>query len=73
MGDPRGLEQAKKSDALKEGWTARVGTHLVPGVSPYIERACSSSCEAVLFSDKQEGCYKANWSEGYKKGGTDKS
>jgi hypothetical protein len=35
MGDPRELEWAKKPDALKEGWTARTGTHMVHGVSPY--------------------------------------
>jgi hypothetical protein len=29
MGDPRELEWAKKPDALKEGWTARTGTHMV--------------------------------------------
>jgi hypothetical protein len=28
MGDPRELEWAKKPDALKEGWTARTGTHM---------------------------------------------
>ena len=27
MGDPRELEWAKKPDALKESWTARIGTH----------------------------------------------
>ena len=35
MGDPRELEWAKKPDALKESWTARIGTHMVHGVSPY--------------------------------------
>jgi hypothetical protein len=35
MSDPRELEWAKKPDALKEGWTARTGTHMVHGVSPY--------------------------------------
>jgi hypothetical protein len=34
IGNPRELEWAKKPDALKEGWTARVGTHST-GVSPY--------------------------------------
>ena len=38
-----------------------------------VERACSSSCETVLFFDKQEGCHKANRSEGYKKRGTDEN
>jgi hypothetical protein len=33
MDDPRELEWAKKPDALKEGWTARTGTHMVHGVS----------------------------------------
>ena len=28
MGDPRELEWAKKPDALKESWTARIGTHV---------------------------------------------
>ena len=28
MGDPRELEWAKKPDALKESWTARIGTHM---------------------------------------------
>ena len=28
MGDPRELEQAKKPNALKESWTARIGTHV---------------------------------------------
>jgi hypothetical protein len=35
MGYPRELEWAKKPDALKESWTARIGTHMVHGVSPY--------------------------------------
>jgi hypothetical protein len=35
MGDPRELEWTKKPDALKESWTARIGTHMVHGVSPY--------------------------------------
>jgi hypothetical protein len=39
MGDPRELEWAKKPDALKESWTARIGTHMVHGVSPYINWA----------------------------------
>jgi hypothetical protein len=36
MGDPRELEWAKKPDALKESWMARIGTHMVHRVSPYI-------------------------------------
>jgi hypothetical protein len=28
MGDPRELEWAKKPNALKESWTARIGTHM---------------------------------------------
>jgi hypothetical protein len=37
MGDPRELEWAKKPDALKESWTARIGTHMVHRVSPYTQ------------------------------------
>jgi hypothetical protein len=37
MGDPRELEWAKKPDALKESWMARIGTHMVHGVSPYTD------------------------------------
>jgi hypothetical protein len=37
MGDPRELEWAKKPDALKESCTARIGTHMIHGVSPYSE------------------------------------
>ena len=32
VGNPRELEWAKKPDALKEGWKARVGTHMVHGI-----------------------------------------
>jgi hypothetical protein len=35
MGNPRELEWAKKPDALKESWTARIETHMVHGVSLY--------------------------------------
>jgi hypothetical protein len=35
MGDPGELEYGYRADALKESWKARVGTHMVHGVSPY--------------------------------------
>ena len=44
----------------------------VPQANPVVERACSLSCEAALFSNKQEGCHKANWPKSHEKGGTDK-
>jgi hypothetical protein len=47
MGDPRELEWAKKPDALKESWTARIGTHMVHGVSPYTHYDGQISQKAV--------------------------
>jgi hypothetical protein len=48
MGDPRELEWAKKPNALKEGWMARTGTHMVHGMSPYTDHVMIVSCSRVV-------------------------
>jgi hypothetical protein len=53
MGDPRELEWAEKPDALKEGWTARTGTHMVHGVSPY--RICTGRAGCNSKGGAREG------------------
>jgi hypothetical protein len=61
MGDPRELEWAKKPDALKESWTARIGTHMVHGVSPYSIHRRHTSRNRPQQNGVAE---RANWTMG---------
>ena len=67
MGDPRELEWAKKPDALKESWTARIGTHMVHGIPltdlglPYLKELLIAN---FTGADETWTCFTSEFSPG---------
>ena len=54
MGDPRELEWAKKPDALKESWTARIGTHVYTEFPLHKAKKKKFSVSSTLDSDEEQ-------------------